>query len=375
MGSKEMSVVEMQGITKRFPGVVANEQVDFGLKAGEIHALLGENGAGKTTLMNILCGLYEPDKGEVLLERSPVQLQSPRDAIKAGIGMVHQHFMLVESLTVADNLVLGQSKKFRRENPKQLHQRLQKLAEQHGMQIDPAAEIWQLSVGQQQRVEILKVIYRGAKVLILDEPTAVLTPQEVAGLLQTLKSLAAQGTSIIFITHKLKEVLAICDRVTVLRDGRKIGTVSTAQSTERELAQMMVGREVKKVGRGAGGVGEVGGAGGVGEVGENKEVFSLPLSFSSPTRFVIRNLWVDNDRGLPALRGANLTVNAGEIVGIAGVDGNGQRELEEVIANLRTPVRGEIQLNGNLAHIPSDRYTNGADRRLSYLRQHRAAGY
>ncbi len=338
MGSKETPVLEMRGITKIFPGIVANEQVDFEVKAGEIHALLGENGAGKTTLMNILCGLYEPDEGEIWLEGKLVRFHSPRDAIAAGIGMVHQHFMLVESLTVADNLVLGQSKKLLLENPKQLHQRLRELADQHGLQIDPAAEVWQLSVGQQQRVEILKAIYRKAKVMILDEPTAVLTPQEVKGLLQTLSSLASQGTSIIFITHKLKEVLAICHRVTVLRDGRKIGTVLTKQSNERELVQMMVGREVKKVSRGA---------------------YPFVSPSSSPARFVIRDLWVNNDRGLPALRGVNLTVNEGEIVGIAGVDGNGQRELEEAIANLRQPVRGEIQLNGNLAHIPSDRYTMG----------------
>lgn len=338
MGSKETPVLEMRGITKSFPGIVANEQVDFEVKAGEIHALLGENGAGKTTLMNILCGLYEPDEGEIWLEGKLVRYKSPRDAIAAGIGMVHQHFMLVESLTVADNLVLGQSKKLLLENPKQLHQRLLWLADQHGLQIDPAAEVWQLSVGQQQRVEILKAIYRKAKVLILDEPTAVLTPQEVKGLLQTLSNLASQGTSIIFITHKLKEVLAICHRVTVLRDGRKIGTVLTKQSNERELVQMMVGREVKKVSRGA---------------------YPFVSPSFSPARFVIRDLWVNNDRGLPALRGVNLTVNEGEIVGIAGVDGNGQRELEEAIANLRQPVRGEIQLNGNLAHIPSDRYTMG----------------
>lgn len=338
MGRKETSVLEMRGITKSFPGIVANEQVDFEVKAGEIHALLGENGAGKTTLMNILCGLYEPDEGEIWLEGKLVRFHSPRDAITAGIGMVHQHFMLVDSLTVADNLVLGQSKKLLLENPKQLHQRLQELADQHGLQIDPAAEVWQLSVGQQQRVEILKAIYRKAKVLILDEPTAVLTPLEVKGLLQTLRNLASQGTSIIFITHKLKEVLAICHRVTVLRDGRRIGTVLTKQSNEHELVQMMVGREVKKVSRGS---------------------YSLVSPSSSPPRFVIWDLWVNNDRGLPALRGVNLTVNEGEIVGIAGVDGNGQRELEEAIANLRQPVRGEIQLSGNLAHIPSDRYTMG----------------
>ncbi|MBD1926351.1 ABC transporter ATP-binding protein [Trichocoleus sp. FACHB-90] len=348
----------MRGITKKFPGIVANDRVNFELQLGEIHALLGENGAGKTTLMNILCGLYEPDEGEIFLEGKSVQFRFPGEAIASGIGMVHQHFMLVESLTVADNLVLGQSgQPLIRENPKKLHQRLRNLAEQYSLQIDPAAEVWQLSVGEQQRVEILKAIYRGAKVLILDEPTAVLAPQEVEGFLQTLRNLAAGGTSIIFISHKLKEVLAICDRVTVLRDGRTITTVLTSASNERELAQMMVGREVNKVIR-----------------VERQSQSPIPSpQFPTPNSqspvpnpqspipnppLIIRDLWVENDRGLPALRGINLAVNAGEIVGIAGVDGNGQRELEEAIASLR-PIRGEINLNGTLAHIPSDRYTMG----------------
>ena len=336
-------VVEMRGITKKFPGIVANDSVNFELQSGEIHALLGENGAGKTTLMNILCGLYEPDEGEIFLEGKSVQFRFPGEAIASGIGMVHQHFMLVESLTVADNLVLGQSgQPLIRENPKKLHQRLRNLAEQYGLQIDPAAEVWQLSLGEQQRVEILKAIYRGAKVLILDEPTAVLAPQEVEGFLQTLRNLAAGGTSIIFISHKLNEVLAICDRVTVLRDGRTITTVLTSASNERELAHLMVGREVNKV------------------IIERQEQSPIPNSeFPIPNSpLIIRDLWVENDRGLPALRGINLAVNAGEIVGIAGVDGNGQRELEEAIASLR-PIRGEINLNGTLAHIPSDRYTMG----------------
>jgi simple sugar transport system ATP-binding protein len=337
-------VVEMRGITKKFPGIVANDSVNFELQLGEIHALLGENGAGKTTLMNILCGLYEPDEGEIFLEGKSVQFRFPGEAIASGIGMVHQHFMLVESLTVADNLVLGQSgQPLIRENPKKLHQRLRNLAEQYGLQIDPAAEVWQLSLGEQQRVEILKAIYRGAKVLILDEPTAVLAPQEVEGFLQTLRNLAAGGTSIIFISHKLNEVLAICDRVTVLRDGRTITTVLTSASNERELAQMMVGREVNKV------------------IRIERQAQSPVPNPQSPIPnppLIIRDLWVENDRGLPALRGINLAVNAGEIVGIAGVDGNGQRELEEAIASLR-PIRGEINLNGTLAHIPSDRYTMG----------------
>ncbi|MEP0789347.1 MULTISPECIES: ABC transporter ATP-binding protein [Cyanophyceae] len=337
-------VVEMRGITKKFPGIVANDSVNFELQSGEIHALLGENGAGKTTLMNILCGLYEPDEGEILLEGKSVQFRFPGEAIASGIGMVHQHFMLVESLTVADNLVLGQARQpLIRENPKKLHQRLRNLAEQYGLQIDPAAEVWQLSLGEQQRVEILKAIYRGAKVLILDEPTAVLAPQEVEGFLQTLRNLAAGGTSIIFISHKLNEVLAICDRVTVLRDGRTITTVLTSASNERELAHLMVGREVNKVIR---------------IERQAQSPIPNPQSPIPNPPLIIRDLWVENDRGLPALKGINLAVNAGEIVGIAGVDGNGQRELEEAIASLR-PIRGEINLNGTLAHIPSDRYTMG----------------
>jgi general nucleoside transport system ATP-binding protein len=335
--------VEMQGITKQFPGVLANENVDFEVKTGEIHALLGENGAGKTTLMNILCGLYEPDGGEIRLFGQPVRFHSSRDAIAAGIGMVHQHFMLVESFTVADNIVLGQSnRQILREDPKRLHQRLKQLADQYGLRIDPAAEIWQLSVGEQQRVEILKALYRNAKILILDEPTAVLTPQEVQELLLTLRALAKQGTAIIFITHKLNEVLAVCHRVTVLRDGKTVGTVAIADCSEQQLAQMMVGREINQQRNGNGNSGE-------------KQV-QEPIS---PPALTLKEVWVTNDRKLPALRGINLSIYPGEIVGIAGVDGNGQRELEEAIIGLRPIHQGELRLAGKLAHIPSDRYSMG----------------
>lgn len=322
--------VELKDISKRFPGVVANDGVNFELRIGEIHALLGENGAGKTTLMNILCGLYEPDAGEIRLFGHPVRFRAPGDAIAAGIGMVHQHFMLVDSFTVADNIILGQPSGILKPDEKQLYARLKALSARYGLQIDPAAEVWHLSVGEQQRVEILKTIDRGARILILDEPTAVLTPQEVEELLGILRTLAAQGTSIIFISHKLKEVMAVCDRVTVLRDGHTVGTVETRACSEQQLAQMMVGRAVS---------------------------FSRTQPASQPgaPRLNLRNVWADSDRGLPALQGINLTVHAGEIVGIAGVDGNGQRELEEAIARLRPLKQGEVNLMGTLAHIPSDR--------------------
>ncbi|MBC7970507.1 MAG: ATP-binding cassette domain-containing protein, partial [Verrucomicrobia bacterium] len=235
----------MQGIDKQFPGVLANQGIHFDVRAGEIHALLGENGAGKTTLMNILCGLYEPDAGQIRLFGEPVRFRSPREAIAAGIGMVHQHFMLVDSFTVAENIILGQTgRTLLREAPRQLHRHLQNLADQYGLKMNPAIPVWQLSVGEQQRVEILKALYRHARVLILDEPTAVLTPQEADDLLITLQMLAAQGTTIIFISHKLREVMSVCHRVTVLRDGRTVGTVTTQECSEQQLAEMMVGRAV-----------------------------------------------------------------------------------------------------------------------------------
>ncbi|MGV0026488.1 ABC transporter ATP-binding protein [Phormidesmis priestleyi] len=339
--------VEMRGITKRFPGVMANQAIDFEVKAGEIHALLGENGAGKTTLMNILCGLYEPDAGEIWLNGQLVRLRSPRDAIAAGIGMVHQHFMLVEPFTVAENIVLGVNRSPLR-SPKRLNLHLQKLANQYGLRLDPAAQIWQLSVGEQQRVEILKALYRKANLLILDEPTAVLTPQEAQELMSTLRTLAAQGTAIVFISHKLNEVMAVCDRVTVLRDGQTVDTVAIQDCSERSLAQMMVGREVS--------------------LSRNRENSTQPSHLTPHTShltphtspaFELKNLWVMGDRNFPALRGLDLAIYPGEIVGLAGVDGNGQRELEEAIVGLRSISQGEILAKGNLAHIPSDRTSMG----------------
>lgn len=327
--------IEMMGITKRFEGVIANDAIDFQVRTGEIHALLGENGAGKTTLMNVLCGLYEPDYGEIRVQGKLVKFRSARGAIACGIGMVHQHFMLVESFTVAENIVLGQSSKFLQESAKQLHFRLQRLADDYGLKVNPAAQIWQLSVGEQQRVEILKALYRNANILIFDEPTAVLTPQEAQDLIAILRNLAAQGTSIVFISHKLNEVMAVCDRVTVLRDGQAVATLATQDCTERELAQLMVGREINSIQK------------------------SPARSQSSTPGLALKDLWVMSDRGFPALRGIDLAIQQGEIVGVAGVDGNGQRELEEAIVGLRSPKQGEIWMSGNLAHIPSDRYSMG----------------
>ncbi len=343
-------VVEMRGIVKRFPGVLANDGVDFELRPGEIHALLGENGAGKTTLMNILYGLYAPEAGEVYLRGRQVAFASPREAIAQGLGMVHQHFMLVNSLTVADNIILGQPspREPLLEKTAAVHQRLRALSERYGLSIHPEAEVWKLSVGEEQRVEILKALYRGAEVLILDEPTAVLTPPEAEELIRILQQMAAEGKSIIFISHKLDEVLAVSQRITVLRDGRLVATVSAADVDKRTLARMMVGREVLlKVTKG-------------------------PAQPAEP-RLQVEAVWADNDRGLPALRGVSLEVRAGEILGVAGVDGNGQSELEQVIAGLRPVTQGQITISGQetthrpvqethragLAHIPSDRYRMG----------------
>jgi len=335
----------MRNITKRFPGVLANDQVHLEVNAGEVLALLGENGAGKSTLMKILYGLYRPDQGEILINGKPVTIQSPRDAMQLGIGMVHQHFMLVPTLTVVENLVLGMPS---RRGPlldlEGASRQILKLSEKYGLKIDPYAYIWQLSVGEQQRVEILKVLYRGAELLILDEPTAVLTPQEVGELFAVLREMVHLGHSIIFITHKLKEVMAISDRVTVLRAGRVVRTLRTSETNEQELALLMVGREI------------------------SKEI-SLPKSNPGEIVLDIKDLHVLNDKGLPALRGLNLQVRAGEILGLAGVSGNGQRELAEAIACLRAVKAGHIRIRGveisnkqpgdaikaGLGYIPEDR--------------------
>ncbi len=339
--------VQMRGIVKRFGTLLANDHVDLDVQRGEVLALLGENGAGKTTLMNVLYGLYSRDAGDILLDGQPVHFHSAHEAIVHGLGMVHQHFMLVPTFTVAENLILGQPSPRHPllERQRDVYRRIEALSARYGLQVEPGAQVSQLSVGQQQRVEILKALYRGAKTLILDEPTAVLTPQEVSDLLSILRNLAARGHTIIFISHKLKEVMACTDRITVMRDGRTVNTVETGKVTPAELARMMVGREV---------------------------TFRIDKSLAQPRDPVLRvvDLWVDDDRELPALRGLSFEVRAGEILGVAGVEGNGQAELETALAGLRPVKRGLIQLCGQdmtaalprarveagLAYVPSDRY-------------------
>jgi len=348
-------IVEMQGIVKRFPGVLANDHVNFELRAGEIHALLGENGAGKSTLMNVLAGLYKQDAGIIKIKDSPVEFSSPRDAINSGIGMVHQHFMLVPSQTVTENILLGLDDPsfFMRLN--EYDAKIAKMGEQFGLKVDPRAKIWQLSVGEQQRVELLKMLYRGVNVLIMDEPTAVLAPQEIEGLFNTLRAMIAQGKSVIFISHKLQEVTAIADRVTVLRRGRVTASgVSTKGVTRQELARLMVGREV---------------------------VFFVDKKPKQPGEIVldVKDVYAENDKGLPALRGLSLNVRAGEIVGLAGVAGNGQNVLSEVITGLRKCTQGEVILNGDkvnnldtlygiqhgMSYVPEDRTHVGSAPNLS----------
>jgi general nucleoside transport system ATP-binding protein len=345
----EELVLEMRGIRKEFPGVVANDDVDFDLRRGEVHALLGENGAGKSTLMTILYGLYRHDAGEILLNGKPVSFGSARDAIQAGIGMVHQHFMLIPVMTVAENIVLGmepRDKIFLDERGAE--KRVSELSEQFGLAVDPGALVSEITVGQQQRVEILKALFRGADILILDEPTAVLTPQEAGELFEIVRSLKADGKSIIFISHKLNEVLEIADRITVLRRGRKIQTVPRDGATEASLASAMVGREV---------------------------LLRVEKTASSPgdVLLAVDDVHVIDDRGIPKVRGLSLSVRAGEIVGIAGVDGNGQTELIEALTGLRRIESGSIDVAGQnvhaanardmldagVGHIPEDRQRRG----------------
>lgn len=343
-------MVEMRTITVRFPGVIANDNVNLDVYPGEILALLGENGAGKTTLMNVLYGLYKPDEGEIRIHGQPVSIANPNDAIKLGIGMVHQHFMLIAPFTVAENIVLGVEPVNvggKLDMDKAIHD-VEELSKQYGLVVDPHARIETISVGMQQRVEILKALYRGAEVLILDEPTAVLTPQEVDELAVIMRSLVRQGKSIIFITHKLREVIAISDRVTVLRRGKCVGTGETKNTTQEELAQMMVGRKVV--------------------LSVDKE----PVK-TGDTVLSVQNLHARGSRNLPALKGVSFDVKAGEIVGIAGIEGNGQSELVETLTGLRKATSGHIYVNGTnlansnpralieegVAHIPEDRQNRG----------------
>ena len=340
-------VLRMVGICKQFPGVLANDNIAFELKAGEVHGLLGENGAGKTTLMNVLFGLHRPDAGEIFLDGEKVDIASPRAASHLGIGMVHQHFMLVENLTVLENVVLG----LPLDRPPLLdldpaRARFKELTDKHDLRLDPSTPVWQLPVGDQQWLEILKQLFRDARVLVLDEPTAVLAPSQVGRLFEAVRRLADEGRSIIFISHKLKEIREVADRVTVLRDGCVVGTVDPRETTPSELAQMMVGRDVFLDRR------------------------PRPLSGSKQVVLAVDSLGCQDDRNTPALRDFTLNVNAGEIVGVAGVDGNGQRELAECIVGLRRPTGGTIHILGKpvtgvvrdtslLGFIPEDRRKTG----------------
>ena len=342
-------VIEMLHIRKEFPGIVANDDITLQLKKGEIHALLGENGAGKSTLMNVLFGLYQPEQGEIRVNGKEVKITSPNIANDLGIGMVHQHFMLVDTFTVTENIILGKEPtKGGAINIKEAAQEVRELSEQYGLKIDPDAKISDISVGMQQRVEILKTLYRGADILIFDEPTAVLTPQEIKELIQIMHNLIAEGKSIILITHKLKEIMEVCDRCTVIRKGKGIGTVNVSETNPNELASLMVGREV---------------------------VFTTVKEDAKPAGEVlkIQDLVVKDSRGVEAIRNLSLSVRAGEIVGIAGVDGNGQTELIEAITGLKKTESGTISINGNeiqrktprkitetgIGHIPQDRHKYG----------------
>ncbi len=355
------AAVEMTGIEKRFPGVVANDGVYLSAAAGEVHALLGENGAGKSTLSNILSGLYRPDAGTISLHGVPVSFASPREALAAGVGMVHQHFRLVPSFTVAENIALGDDRGGRggrggrvRLGRRALVNAVASLAEEFGLPVDPTARIWQLSVGEQQRVEILKVLARDARYLILDEPTAVLTPQEADALFVTLRTMVNGGRTVIFISHKLDEVMAVSDRVTVLRGGRNAGTVETSSTSPRELARMMVGRDVVLS-------------------GARRAAAPARIRSSGAPLLVVDSLGAADDLGRPAVVGASFVVGPGEIVGVAGVSGNGQRELAETLSGMRAATSGSVRVDGvvlrsgrvtdamnaGLRHVPEDRLHTG----------------
>ena len=347
MGQKADIALRMVGITKQFPGVLANDNITLEVRAGEIHGLLGENGAGKTTLMNILYGLHQPDSGKIYINGQEVRITSPRVAAALGIGMVHQHFMLIDNLSALENIILGLPPK----RPPLLdldsaRAQFEKLAGEYQLDIDPSTRVWQLPVGKRQWLEILKQLFRDVKILILDEPTSVLTPSEAEQLFRTMRRLVNEGHTIIFISHKLEEVLEVTDRITVLRDGRVVGTVETHEATPSKLARMMVGRPI------------------------SLERRPRPPSEAKKEVLVIEGLCCNDDRGVPALRDLSLTVRAGEIVGIAGVDGNGQKELAECIVGLRQPTKGTIRIDGNpvtgvvrdpslLGYIPEDRDRTG----------------
>ena len=345
-------VLELRGITKKFGPVVANDRVDFDLDAGEVHALLGENGAGKSTLMSVLYGLYSPTSGEILVDGKPVSITSPIDAIDLGIGMVHQHFMFIPVMTIAENIVLGNEPvkggAMGVLDRQTTRKRVRELSDTYGLAVDPDARIEDVTVGMQQRVEILRALYRNARILVLDEPTAVLTAQEITELMEVLRRLKADGTAIVFISHKLNEVLEIADRVTVLRRGKSMGTVPREGATEQSLARMVVGRDV---------------------------IFRVEKGGAEPGEPVLKvdDLHVFDDRDLEAVRGASLMVRSGEIVALAGVDGNGQTELVQAITGIRAPAEGTIEVDGvdiagrgvraassaGVAHIAEDRHRVG----------------
>jgi simple sugar transport system ATP-binding protein len=349
MNEERTPVVEMRGVTKHFPGVLANDHVDLDLYRGEVLALLGENGAGKSTLMNILVGLYRQDEGEIYVREKRVEIHSPRDAAALGIGMLHQNFMLVQPMTVAENIVLGLGDLDFVPDMAEVAERIDELSEQYNLEVDPQARIWQLSVGEQQRVEILKLLYRDAEILILDEPTAVLTPQEADELAQVLERMVNEGKSAIFITHKMDEVVEFSDRVQVLQEGRSVAVKRTSETDPQELARLMVGREV---------------------------LFRLDKKACTPGETVLelRDVEARDDKGLPALRGVSLKIREGEILGIAGVAGNGQRQLAEVVTGLREVTEGQMLIGGQdltnrspldviksgVSHIPADRVGMGA---------------
>ena len=338
--------LQMQDITVEFPGVLANDHVSIDCKKGEVLGLLGENGAGKTTLMNVLYGLYPPSSGRILLDGKEVQIGSPSEAIANGIGMVHQHFKLVDTLSVIENVVLGMPTKGLRLDLEPAKKRLLELCEEYELYVDPDEVVWRLPVGKQQWVEILKALYRDCKVLVLDEPTAVLTPSESDQLCRAIRQITSKGRSVIFISHKLREVMDFTNRVTVIRDGKYIGTIDTKDATQLKLAEMMVGRPIAI---------------------ERKE---RPACENQEPILVMKDVNAVDDRGIPALKNFNLTVHAGEIVGVAGVDGNGQRELAECISGLRKLTSGSISIKGKpvtgviadpsfLGFIPEDRQKTG----------------
>ncbi len=350
MGSDSaVPMLEMRGITKRFPGVVANEDVDFTVLPGQVHTLLGENGAGKSTLVKILYGLYQPDEGSIAFDGVPVSIDSPSKAIQTGIGMIHQHFMLVDTLTVAENVALGLGKPLSLTKLAPIRRRIREVSEEFGLHVDPDAYVWQMAVGERQRAEIVKVLYRNVKLLVLDEPTAVLTPPEVTDLFATLRQLTADGKGLVFISHKLNEVMEISDEITVLRDGRVSGRTTPAASRRESLAMMMVGRPVE---------------------------FTRILAEQEPgpPKLEVAGLRVRGDRGELAVRDVDIDVRAGEIVGVVGVSGNGQRELAEAIVGLRAIESGEVCVNGcpvssptpkrarsmGLAYVPEERMKYGS---------------